>query len=49
MSFSVAFNAEAEKKCSDDEGEDPFFFGRESEAITQGLKSRAPDSFQWLS
>ena len=46
MSFSVAFDAETEKKRNDDEGDGPFFFGRESEAIAQGLKSRAPNSFQ---
>jgi hypothetical protein len=46
MSFSVAFGAESEKERGEDEGDDPFFFGRESEAIAQGLKSRAPNSFQ---
>ena len=46
MSFPVAFSAESEKECGEDEGDDPFFFGRESEAIAQGLKSRAPNVFQ---
>ena len=49
MSFSVAFGAEPEKKRGEDEGDDPFFFGCESEAIAQGLKSRAPNSFQLFS
>ncbi len=46
MSFSVAFGADSEKERGEDEGDDPFFFGCESEAIAQGLKSRAPNSFQ---
>jgi hypothetical protein len=46
MSFSVAFGAKSEEERGEDEGDDPFFFGRESEAIAQGLKSRAPNSFQ---
>jgi hypothetical protein len=45
MSFSVAFGAESEKERGEDESDDPFFFGRESEAIAQGLKLRAPNSF----
>ncbi len=46
MRFSVAFGAESEKERGEDESDDPFFFGRESEAIAQGLQSRAPNSFQ---
>jgi hypothetical protein len=49
MGFSVAFDGEPEKKRSDDEGDDPLFFRRESEAIAQGLNSRAPNSFQLFS
>jgi len=45
MSCSVAFGAESEKERGEDESDDPFFFGRKSEAIAQGLKSRAPNSF----
>jgi hypothetical protein len=49
MGFSVAFDGEPEKKRSDDKGDDPLFFRRESEAIAQGLNSRAPNSFQLFS
>jgi hypothetical protein len=33
MSFSVALGAESEKERGEDEGDDPFFFRRENEAI----------------